>query len=90
MQRADRADDRLTWKGRTIMTSQTVTSVIPREQSSIQAMRVPKSLLGQDVVAGALFETAVRWRRFAAASLRHRDGPVDGRAERRGRARYRE
>lgn len=41
------------------MTSQTVTSVIPREQSCIQAMRVTKPLLGYGVVAGALFETAV-------------------------------
>jgi hypothetical protein len=48
-----------TWKGRTIMTSQTVTSVIPREQSCTPALRVTKSLLGYGVVAGAVFEAAV-------------------------------
>ena len=41
------------------MTSQTVTSVIPREQSCTPAVRVTKSLLGYGVVAGAVFEAAV-------------------------------
>jgi hypothetical protein len=41
------------------MTSQTVTSVIPREQSCTPASRVTKSLLGYGVVAGAVFEAAV-------------------------------
>ena len=42
------------------MTSQTVTNVIPCEQSGgSTATRVTKSLLGYGVVAGAVFETAV-------------------------------
>ena len=48
-----------TWTGRTIMTSHTVTNVIPREQSCSTATRVTKSLLGYGVVAGAVFEAAV-------------------------------
>ncbi len=41
------------------MTSQTVTNVIPRQQSCSPATRVTKSLLGYGVVAGAVFEAAV-------------------------------
>ena len=41
------------------MTSQTVTTVIPREQSCSPAARVTKSLLGYGVVAGVVFEAAV-------------------------------
>ena len=41
------------------MTSQTVTTVIAREQSCSPAARVTRSLLGYGVLAGAVFEIAV-------------------------------